>query len=370
MKRIFIVAGDPSGDIHASKLMFALKSKLQDIEFIGIGGKEMTSAGLNSIAPIEQMSVVGFWEVVKKYKFFKNILNECIAFIQKEKIDAFIPIDYPGFNLRLSKKAKENNIPVIYYIAPQLWAWGKNRAKKIVGNTDLLLTVFPFEKEYFSQFDINTKYVGHPLLDNPLFEKDTPKYDERENLIALLPGSREQEITQHLPVMEEIVNLLIKDIPDFKVGVAVSNKASKEIFSKYILKNKNWILFDNSLELMLKAKVGIVKTGTSNLEAALCGMPFVMIYKTSSLTYYLSKRLINLQYISLVNILLNQNVISEYIQNDINIDKMNKELQDFIINKEKFNELQKQFLLVRNILGDKGASNNAADAILNFLNTK
>jgi lipid-A-disaccharide synthase len=370
VKKFFIVAGDPSGDIHASKLMLALKSKSEDIEFIGIGGREMTSAGLNSIAPIEQMSVVGFWEVAKKYKFFKNIMNECTKNIQNEKIDAFIPVDYPGFNIRLSKKAKENNVPVIYYIAPQLWAWGKNRAKKIAGNTDLLLTVLPFEKDYFLKYGINAKYVGHPLLDNPLLEKAMPEFDERENLIALLPGSREQEIKQHLPIMEEIVNKFVKDHPEYKVGVAITNKSGKEILSPYLNKYKNWILFRNSLELMLKAKIGIVKTGTSNLEAALCGMPFVMVYKTSGLTFYLSKRLINLQYISLVNILLNQKVISEYIQKDINIQKMNDELMDLISNKDRFEGLQRKFQTVRKILGEKGASDNAADAILSFLSNK
>jgi len=370
MNRFFIVAGDPSGDIHASILMKSILSISPDTEFLGIGGKEMTKAGLSSLAPIEEMSVVGFWEVAKKYGYFKNTFNKCANILQNEKIDAFIPVDYPGFNIRLSKKAKECKVPVIYYIAPQLWAWGKNRAKSIAENTDLLLTVFPFEKEYFEKFGIKTKFVGHPLLDNPIFENNFPSYYERKNLIALMLGSREQEIKNHLPIMEQIVSEIVIANPDYKIGIAPTNNVCRDMISNYLNQNKNWVFFDNSLELMSKAKAGIVKTGTSNLEAALCGMPFIMLYKTSPITYFLGKRLVNLDYISLVNILAKRKVVDEFIQKDINIELMRNKVLELINNKNKFEEVQSQFQVIKKELGEKGASKNAAETILDFIEIK
>ncbi len=367
MKKFFIVAGDPSGDIHASRLMQAIYSLSTETEFIGIGGKEMSKAGLKSIAPIEEMSVVGFWEVAKKYRYFKKVLKQCSNILKNENIDAFIPVDYPGFNIRLSRIAKENKIPVIYYIAPQLWAWGKNRAKRIAEGTDLLLTVFPFEKEFFSEYGIKTIFVGHPLLDNPIFEGGFPDYDTRENLIALLPGSRTQEIKHNLPIMEKIAEKYLTINPDFKIGIAGSKSLNQNVYKTCLNRHKEWILYEDSIELMMKSKAGIVKTGTSNLEAALCGIPFIMVYKTSPISYFLGKHLVNLEFISLVNILLKRKIVNEYIQSEIDINLISHELSDLTNDKEKFNSQQVQFIKIKNMLGAKGASQFTAETILGFL---
>ena len=370
MRKIFIVAGDPSGDIHASRLIEAIRGIAPDTRFIGIGGKEMKKAGLDSIAPIEEMSVVGFWEVAKKYTFFKNIFNKCVSIIENEKIDVFIPVDYPGFNIRLANIAKRNSIPVIYYIAPQLWAWGKNRAGKLSKNTDFLLSVFPFEEEYFSKFGIKTIFTGHPLLDNSLIDENFAEYDAREKLIALLPGSRKQEIREHLPLMTRIAERVLSGNSGFKVGISKSQTVNSSIYNSVMQKHPEWSLYENSIELMKKAMAGIVKTGTSNLEAALCGMPFIMIYKTSPVTYFLGKSLINLDYVSLVNILLKRKMISEYIQGDIEVDKISFELIDMLNNREKYGSFQDEFLKIRKMLGGKGASGNAAEIIISFLNSR
>ncbi|MFH1052648.1 MAG: lipid-A-disaccharide synthase [bacterium] len=370
MKKFFIVAGDPSGDMHASRLMQAIYNISPDTEFIGIGGREMTKAGLKSIAAIEEMSVVGFWEVAKKYGYFKKVLEQCSNLLKNEIIDAFIPVDYPGFNIRLSRIAKENKIPVIYYIAPQLWAWGKNRAKKIATNTDLLLTVFPFEQEFFSGYGIKTVFTGHPLLDNPVFEGSFPNYKARENIIALLPGSREQEISQHLPVMEKIAEEFSKNNPDYKIVIAGSKSVGYDLYKSFLSRHPDWDLQNDSIELMMKAKAGLVKTGTSNLEAALCGMPFIMIYKTSPVSYFLGKRLINLEYISLVNILLKKRLISEYIQSDIDFNNIYIELNSLLLNQERYTEVQEQFKKIRFMLGETGASKKAAEIIVDFLSKK
>ncbi len=366
MKTIFIVAGDPSGDIHAARLMKAMKDINNDIEFYGIGGANMSAEGLILIESIDKMSVTGFWEVAKRYNFLKSTFNKCVNYFEDKQVDAFIPVDYPGFNIKLAKKAKINNIPVIYYIAPQLWAWGKNRAKKLQDRVDLLLTVFPFETDFFAKFNINTKFIGHPLFDDPIMQKIPIDFNHRADRIAFLPGSREQELRNHLPLINEIASEFLELNPKFKLAIAKSQALTNNLIEEYQLNNKNWEIWDNSIDLMSSSKIGFIKTGTSNLEAALCGLPFVMFYKTSLLSYMLSKKLINLPYISLVNILLNAPIIPEIIQRNINPQLIANELNNLLI-PDTFNSIQDKFKEIRNILGGPGASINAAKIITDFI---
>jgi len=366
MKTIFIVAGDPSGDIHASRLMKAMKDIDNSIEFFGIGGDNMSAEGLNLIESIEKMSVTGFWEVAKRYKFLKSTFDKCVNYFVDKQIDAFIPVDYPGFNIKLAKKAKINNIPVIYYIAPQLWAWGKNRAKKLQDRVDLLLTVFPFETDFFAKFNIKTEFIGHPLLDDTIMQKFPIDFSLKANRIAFLPGSREQELRNHLPLINEIASEFLKLNPNFQIAIAKSKALTESLIKEYKLDDKNWEIWDNSIELMSSSKIGFIKTGTSNLEAALCGLPFVMFYKTSFLSYMLSKNLINLPYISLVNILLDAPIIPEIIQRNINPQSIAKELNNLLIT-DNYNSIQNKFQEIRNILGGPGASENAAKIITDFI---
>jgi len=362
-KTIFISVGDPSGDIHAAKLMKQILKSNPEINFIGIGGKEMEKLNFKSIVPMEQISVVGFWEVAKRYSFFKKLLDNCKSFLIENKVDLFLPIDYPGFNIRLASFAKQNNIPVIYYIAPQLWAWGKSRTEKLKNSIDKLLVVFPFEEEFFKNDGINTKFVGHPLLDYTRFQNIN--YDRDNNLIALLPGSRLQEVRNHLNLFINVIDEASK-LNDFKFGVA---KSSNIELSEYedILKLKNVELWEDSIELMKTARVGIVKTGTSNLEAALCGMPFIMMYKTSFLTYNIGKYLINLDFISLINILQNKPIIPELIQSEANPKNLAKELNNLFNNKSRIKEIINEYELIRNKLNKYSASTEAASIILNSL---
>lgn len=364
MKRFFIIAGESSGDIHGARLMEKIQEMAPDTEFVGIGGKNMEAAGLKSLAKLSDISVVGFLEVIKKYRFFSDLLTKVKNILSSEKFDAFLPIDYPGFNIRVAKFARENNIKVFYYIAPQLWAWGKNRAKKLIGAIDKLLVVFPFEVDYFTKFGINTEFVGHPLMDDPVFGNSPLEFHERENLIALLPGSRNQEIVKHLPLMTETVKEIREQHSNYRIGVAASNLVDGSIYNE--LKNNYGVeIFDNSRELMSLSKVGLVKTGTSNLEAALLGLPFVMFYKTSYFTYRMGRALINLPYISLINILLNENVVKELIQKDANPKKMNKEISYLLNNLDSYNYMLTKFNNIRKLLGKEGASEKAAKIILN-----
>lgn len=313
MLRFFIVVGDPSGDRYGASLMKSMREQHPECSFDGIGGPLMEQEGLKSIIPLETMSVVGFWEVIKRYSVLKDVLERSKALLKTQRYDAFIPIDYPGFNLRLSSYAKSIDTPVFYYIAPQLWAWGKNRAKKLADAVDELFVIFPFEVPFFEQFSIKTTFVGHPLLDYP--EYATSNHNQRVKDIALFPGSRKQEIQRHLGLLVKTASILHKQLPDYTFSFAQRQNLPLETFSE-ILHSEVSFQFKKSLELQTTSAVGLVKTGTTTLESFLLGLPFVMYYKTSPLSYTISKHLITLPYIALPNIIANKDIIIERIQSE------------------------------------------------------
>lgn len=362
--RYFISAGDPSGDIHAARLMNELKKLDPEAAFAGIGGSNMKLQGLDSLAELTDISVVGFWEVAKKFKFFQKLLAKSKDYMLSQKFDVFIPVDYPGFNIRLATYAKKNGVPVYYYIAPQLWAWGKERAKKLKNAVDKLLVVFPFEEEYFSSFDLNTQFVGHPLLDSPYFSSRT-SIDKRDNLIGFFPGSRKQEIDKHSQLINEVAGILSSELENYKMGIARSNYITADYLKSKLDKRITFEIYDSSYELMQKSAVGLVKTGTSTLEAALSGMPNAMFYITSFFTYQLGKNMINLDYIALPNILLNKEVVKEFIQNDAKANQIAKNILSLLNHKTIRNRQLKEFEAIRELLGEKGASYEAAKIIYN-----
>lgn len=362
MKRIFIIAGDSSGDLHSSKLMKEMKVFDPDIEFFGIGGDYMAQEGLTSLVPLNEISVVGFWEVAKKYLFFKKLINQVQEKIENLKIDLFIAVDYPGFNQRIAKFAKEKGIPVVWYIAPQLWAWGKNRALKLSKIIDDLLVVFPFEKEFFENFGISTHFVGHPLLDIPEFQKDYLNSNLRKNQLLFMPGSRLQEIKSHLPLILQVHELIQKRFPEFKSIIALPQSLIESVSSK-IGNYHNLEITNDSKKAMLTSKAGMIKSGTSNLEACLAGLPFAMFYKTSALTFYLGKRMINLNFLSLVNILAGKQIIREFIQKDAKPEIIFSEIEKIILDKEYSNNITESFSEIRSYLGNSGASKRAAELI-------
>lgn len=363
MSKIFISAGDPSGDIHSARLISALKEINPELEFIGIGGPEMAKVGFQSIVDIEEISVVGFWEVIKKYGFFTNLLKKSAEIIASDEITAFIPVDYPGFNIRLAASAKAANKKVIYYIAPQLWAWGKQRAKKLQGTIDLLLVVLPFEKEYFEKFGLRTEFIGHPLLDDPFFDKIN---ENRDKIISFFPGSRKQEIEKHLPLYSDTASILENKLPDYEFYISGARTLPKELFRRFLINDRRRFS-QGSRELMGRSAAAVIKTGTSNLEAALAGLPYAMAYKAGFINYLIGKNLINLDYVSLPNILLNKAIIREFIQTDASPNNIANEIIK-IVNDNKYRlSMLNDFEEVKIILGEKGAAKRAAEIIVNEL---
>lgn len=360
MKRYFIVAGEPSGDMHGARLISSLKKINPNIEFIGIGGPAMAMEGLNSIVSMEKISVVGMWEVAKRIFFFKNLLLQCKTILSQSKFDAFIPIDFPGFNLKLSEFAHKINIPVIYYIAPQLWAWGKKRALKMKEIVDQLLVVLPFEEEFFSNNKIKTTFVGHPLLDDPTIPDLFPVYNERHNNIAIFPGSRKQEIARHSSLIINVCLEIRSKLPDYSISLAIAQSLDSKEY-EMIKRNVPDLHFDfNNRKIMLNSKAGIIKTGTSNLEAALCGLPISMFYKTSSLSYWITRNLVDIKYLSLINILINKPIINEFIQWEANSNNIVNDIRVILENPHRFKEIQNNYNIIKQMLGNKGASDRAA----------
>ncbi|MCL2039008.1 MAG: lipid-A-disaccharide synthase [Bacteroidetes bacterium] len=366
--KIFIVAGEPSGDIHAAKLMNKLKEINPNISFFGIGGKNMEQEGLKSIIPIEKISVVGFVEVIKKLLLFLKLKKQCQQIMLKENVDCFIPVDYPGFNIKLSKFAKQNNIPVFYYIAPQVWAWGKRRWQKMQNIITKLFVVFPFEEKYFLERNIDAKYVGHPLLLNPIFNAKKElelQYNSENNLIAFFPGSRNHEVIKNISLFAKTAQIIHKTNPNFKFGFAVSDNVNANIFDILKKYNFSYKLFNNSNELMLKARFGIVKVGTTTLEAALLNMNMLVAYKTTFTHYWIGKKLINLNFVALPNILANKEIVTEYIQKFATPKILSDAVLDFISDEHKCNKQKEEYDNIKKILID--SKTNIAEEILKYL---
>ncbi len=369
MAKIFISVGDPSADIHAARLMRILKAQQPELEFIGIGGPAMREQGLRELFPFESLSVVGFWEVVKNYGFFRKALQQCKAALQQEQPALFLPIDFPGFNIRLAKVAKSLGIPTIYYIAPQLWAWGKRRAHTLARSVDILLVVFPFEEIFFTRMGIPTLYVGHPLLDDPQFAALPRRFEYRDDTIVLMPGSRQQEIGHHLPIMLESASILASYLPQLSFTIVKPETLQLDSYLPYF-RNYDHLELDfvsSAPQALQWAKAAIIKAGTSTLQSALLMTPFVTIYHTSLLSYWIGRLVVNIPYITLVNILLQQSVIPEFIQQDAQPKAIAEAILSILTNEEYRQLFLSQFRHLRSTLGGAGATETVAEIILDRL---
>jgi lipid-A-disaccharide synthase len=364
---ILITAGDPSGDAHAARLMEALRARVPDVVFEGFGGPAMEMQGLRSVAHLKDVAVSGFWEVAKRFGYLRSLLNTCEQMIKHRKPDLFIPVDYPGFNIRLAAVAKQALVPVAWYIAPQLWAWGRNRARELARVVSTLLVVFPFEKEYFDAFGINTVYVGHPLLDmlaqEELVDGDRTQPDTHEKNIVLVPGSREHELKHHIPPLVDVVKHFRGS--EFSFVVPKAPSLSDEAMQPFV--NVGAHIVHDSHAAMRRSYAGLVKAGTSTLEATLIGVPYGSFYKTSLTSYLLAKRLVNVNSVTMMNLLLDSKVVHEYIQQQVTVKNLVSEIEDLVSNIARRRELTDAMAQVRQLLGNSGAASRAADAIVRLM---
>ncbi len=365
--KLYLIAGEKSGDLHASNLAKALKQK-KDVQLRGIGGEKSQNEGLHLFIHYKELALMGFWEVITKLSKIKKILRATKKDIKKFNPDAIILIDFAGFNLRIAKFAKQNNIPVLYYISPKIWAWNEKRVNKIKKWVDKMFVILPFEKEFYQKHNYQADYVGNPLFDeikffqpNHNFRKDNSL--SSKEIIAILPGSRKQEISRVLP---ELVKIKDK-FTEYQIVVAGISQMDKSIYTS-ALENDVKIVYDQTYDLLNNSTVAIVTSGTATLETALFNIPQVVCYKTSKLSYAIAKMLIKVKYISLVNLIAQNEIVPELIQAQCNPNQIQKTLARVIDRKEQikldYQEMRKQ------IETEESTSDKVAELVISHLRGK
>ncbi|MEZ0006025.1 lipid-A-disaccharide synthase [Flavobacterium sp. 28YEA47A] len=365
--KYYIIAGEASGDLHGSNLMKAIFKKDTHAEIRFWGGDLMQEAGGTLVKHYRDLAFMGFAEVVMNLKTILNNIKLCKADILKFKPDAIIFIDYPGFNMRIAKWAKEIGIPTHYYISPQIWAWKENRIKAIKRDVDFMYVILPFEKDFYEKkHGFPVEFVGHPLIDaihnrthidETSFRKEFDLDDKP--IIALLPGSRKQEISKMLSEMLAVV----KDFPAYQFVIAGAPSQEYD-FYKQFLKNENVHFISNrTYDLLSIASAALVTSGTATLETALFKVPEVVCYKGNWISYQIAKRIITLKYISLVNLIMDKEVVTELIQGECNPKRIKKELHKILETSQRERLLQDYEILEKK-LGGIGASAKTAGLIV------
>ncbi|MBN2746881.1 MAG: lipid-A-disaccharide synthase [Bacteroidales bacterium] len=361
--KYYLIAGEASGDLHASNLIKQLKMTDSDAVFRFWGGDLMASvSGETPIKHYRDLAFMGFIEVAKNIKTVLNNISFCKQDILSFSPDIVLFIDYPGFNLRIAEFAHKAGIKTAYYISPQLWAWKESRISIIKNYVDLMMVILPFEEAFYEKHNYKAHFVGHPLLDSVELreEKNIPK----ELAIALLPGSRKQEVERMLPTMLKAAEILKPQ----RILVAATTNLPVEVY-KNIIGNFSVELIFNDMHLVLRMATGaFVTSGTATLETALLKVPQVVCYSTSNISFQIAKRLVKVDYISLVNLIMEKPVLKELIQKDMTSLDLATELRKVIYGGVNYNQLMEDYKLLPEKLGGKGASKRAAFLIFNYLN--
>ncbi len=372
MKRVLIIAGETSGDLHGSALMRCMKKELSDISFKGIGGSLMTGEGLDAIRHVREMNFMGLAEVVRHLPFIRRTLKDIEHLLDTWHPDIVILIDYPGFNLKLAPRVKKRGIPVMYYISPQLWAWHKSRVTLIQKYVDRMVVLFDFERQFYMKHNVEADFVGHPLLDVVQPSEEREKFRESVGavnipLIGLLPGARLQEVERILPAMVGSVNELRSRIGACAVVLGCAPELDLEVYSKYIEATEIVVLQGKSYDIMAHADALAVTSGTATLEAGISGTPMVIVYRTSLLTYSIGKSLVNIPDIGLINIVAGSRIVPELWQNEVTQENISILLEKLLINKQLQKEVKRLLNYAKDKLGTRGASGRAAEIALEML---
>ena len=354
--KLYIVTGEPSGDLHAANLVHELKIYNSILKIRAWGGERLIAEEVELVKHIKDTAFMGLWDVLINLRAIKSNLDFCKKDIVNFKPDAIILVDYPGFNLKIAQFAKAQGIKVFYYISPKVWAWNKSRVSKIKKYVDELLVIFPFEVDFYQKNGMKATYVGNPLLDEISKGNFKFTYQTEKPIISLLPGSREQEIEKMLPAMLSVVD----DFPEYQFVIAATNSFSKAYYQSFIKEKNVGLVFDETYGLLSNATAALVASGTATLETALFNVPQVVCYKANWLTYVLAKNLIRIKYLSLVNILMDKLVVTELIQSDLNQNKLKQELELVLCKNENILLAYKK---LKELLNKKGASKNAAKFI-------
>lgn len=370
--KYYIIAGEASGDLHASNLMKELKRKDAAAQFRCWGGDKMKEQGAELVMHYKDIAYMGFVEVLMHLpKILKNI-KFCKSDIAEYKPDVVIMVDYPGFNLRIAEFVKSIGIKSFYYISPQIWAWKQNRVHKIKKFVDRMFVILPFEKEFYAKFDFDVDFVGHPLLDaikdrSVINKSDFCKENKLEEkpIIAILPGSRKQEIDKMLSVMLTTVS----KFPEYQFVIGGVGVIDKAFYASKIKDTNVKLIYNKTYDLLSVSDAALVTSGTATLETALFGVPEVVCYKANFISYWLAKQFIKVKYISLANLIMDRLIIKELIQKDLNTDKLTNELNLLLKDKNYRAEMFDNYKQLKQELGLSGASEKTAQLMIDYLKT-
>jgi len=361
--KLYIIAGEPSGDLHGSNLLRELKNMHPGLQARGMGGDQLQQQGMDLLIHCREMNFMGFVEVVKHLPAILTNMKRIKADILQYRPDAVILIDYPGFNLRMAEFCKAQGIKVIYYISPQIWAWKTSRVKKIRAFVDRMITILPFEQEFYRSHGVEVAYAGHPLLDAM---KDLPEdqefrrmngLDER-HIIAVLPGSRKMEIRQMLPVMLETI---AKHMDKYQFVIAGAPSMEPEFYHRFGIPPQVKLVQGQTYPLLQHACAALVTSGTATLETALFNVPQVVCYRGNKISYHIARRLVKVNYISLVNLILDKPAVKELIQHDLTPANLEKEFMN--ITGQGREAMFRDYAILKEKLGNSGASRKAAEVV-------
>lgn len=365
--KYYIIAGEASGDLHGSNLVRELVKLDREADIRGWGGDLMKAAGVQLVKHYRDLAFMGFTEVIRNLPAILDNLRFCKKDILEFAPDILILIDYPGFNLRIARWARENRLKIIYYISPQVWAWKEARVKTIKKVVDKMLVILPFEETFYRKWDYKVVYVGHPLVQvvNEFLASHPVRPSTEKPVIALLPGSRKQEVAKKLPVMLEVS----RSFPGYRFVVAKASSLDEDFYSVFLCAFPEVSsVRDQTYDLLSQAAAALVTSGTATLETALFGVPEVVCYKGSSVSFAIAKRLVKIKYISLVNLIMDKPVVKELIQDEMTVANLSRELDRLLHDKERRQELERDYKQLRNLLQkESNASSRAAQEIVGFL---
>lgn len=364
MARYYVIAGESSGDLHGANLMKSLRQQDPDAVFRFWGGDRMSALAGKPVKHIRELAFMGFLEVLLNLRTIMHNIRLCKDDLVKFNPDVLILIDYPGFNLRIAEFARRQRIKVVYYISPQIWAWKQNRIKKIKKTVDKMLVILPFEKDFYASLGMEVEFVGHPLLDEVLPIRESEDYSTfiRKNqlpekpVVALLPGSRKQEVSRMLKDMMAVA----AHFPRHQFVVAGVSGLGKDFYQQLTHSANTAVVFDQTYSLLASSNAALVASGTATLETALFDVPQVVCYTANPVSYAIARRLVKIKYISLVNLIMDRPVLKELIQKDFNGQSLKDELTRLLDDQAYRNAMHGAYRELENVLGGQGASDKAA----------
>jgi len=368
-----IIAGEASGDLHGARLAEALRQKVPDLFLFGIGGKSLKTAGVRILVDAASLAVVGITEVVFKLRNLRHGMRTAKQALQQLKPDLLILIDFPDFNLHVAAAAKKENIPILYYISPQIWAWRTGRVKKIGSLVDLVAVILPFEEQFYRRHRIPVTFVGHPLLDAAMPVKDPAAVEDKpdEVVIGLLPGSRDREVESLLPVMLAAADELVRRGRRVRFVVAQTRTVAAAAYQDILAGHTDRIPLDLHTgpvdEIFAACDLVVAASGTVTLEAAIAAVPMIIIYKVSTLSYLLARLLVRVRHIGLVNLISDEPVVTELVQDDANAGNIAEEIDRLISDPASLQRMRAKLYNIRNKLGGPGASQRVADIALKLM---